>query len=275
MPYYMDRHDLAGVTAADIAAAHVMDLEAQDRYGVNYITYWFDPERQHAFCLANGPDREAVEAVHRESHGLVANQVIEVDETAVGRFLGDIVGHPAGEPYVATAFRAIMFTDLEGSTRLTQTLGDTQAMEVLSRHNEIAREALGRTGGREVKHTGDGIMASFASVSGAIEAAVQIQRALAEAGAAGKMPIGVRIGIAAGEPVTERDDLFGAAVQLAARLTARAKPHSILVSSAVRDLAHGKSFRFEPARTFRLKGFDGPVSAAEVIWRQEAVEPVA
>ena len=264
----MDRHDLAGVTAADVADAHVKDLQAQDGYGVNYITYWFDYERQHAFCLAKGPNREAVEAVHRVAHGLVANQVIEVDGSAVGRFLGDIVEHAAGEPYVETAFRAIMFTDLEGSTRLTHTLGDARAMEVVHRHDEIVREALRRTGGTEVKHTGDGIMASFVSVSAAIEAALRIQRSLAEAGA-DQQHVVVRIGIAAGEPVTENDDLFGATVQLAARLTARAKPHAILVSTAVRDLVHGKGFRFEPAKSFRLKGFDGPVSAAEVIWRRD------
>jgi class 3 adenylate cyclase len=111
-------------------------------------------------------------------------------------------------------------------------------------------------------------MASFVSVSGAIEAALRIQRALAEAGAE-QMHVGVRIGIAAGEPVTENGDLFGATVQLAARLTARAKPESILVSTGVRDLAHGKGFRFESAKAFRLKGFDGPVTAAEVIWRRE------
>ena len=161
-----------------------------------------------------------------------------------------------------------MFTDLEGSTRLTHTLGDARAMEVVHRHDEIVREALRRTGGTEVKHTGDGIMASFVSVSAAIEAALRIQRSLAEAGA-DQQHVVVRIGIAAGEPVTENDDLFGATVQLAARLTARAKPHAILVSTAVRDLVHGKGFRFEPAKSIRLKGFDGPVSAAEVIWRRE------
>jgi class 3 adenylate cyclase len=268
MPYFMDRHDLADMTAEQVAAAHVRDLEVQGKHGVQFITYWFDAQRQHAFCLATGPDKEAVDAAHREAHGLVATQVIEVDEAAVLHFLGAFMQHAAGEPYVETAFRAILFTDLEGSTALTQKLGDADAMSVLRRHDEIVRSALAATGGTEVKHTGDGVMASFRSVAGAIEAAVLIQRELAVAEKNGLMPLGVRIGIAAGEPVTERDDLFGTAVQLASRLSSRAAARSILVTSAVRELATGKGFLFGAPRTVRLKGFDQPVSAAEVIWQQ-------
>jgi class 3 adenylate cyclase len=270
MPYYMDRHELSGVSAADVAADHLKDLEVQDRYGVKYINYWFDYEAQHAFCLATGPNQEAVEAVHAVSHGLVATEIIEVDESAVRRFMGGIVDHPPGEAYVAPAFRVIMFTDLEGSTALTQKLGDAAAMDVLRRHDAIVREALERSGGTEVKHTGDGIMASFPSVSGSIEAAIAIQRGFAEAEAATEMPIGVRIGIAAGEPVTDRDDLFGAAVQLAARLSSRTSSRSILVSAAVRDLAAGKGFRFGAIRSFRLKGFDDSVRACDVVWQLAA-----
>lgn len=266
MPFYMDRHELFGVSAADVAEAHVKDLEVQQRYGVKYINYWFDYEAQHAFCLATGPSQEAVEAVHAASHGLVATEIIEVAESAVRRFMGGIVDHPPGQAYVAPAFRVIMFTDLEGSTELTQRLGDAVAMDVLRRHDGIVRRALEASGGTEVKHTGDGIMASFPSVSGAIAAAVAIQRGFAEAEGATEMPVGVRIGISAGEPVTDRDDLFGAAVQLAARLSSRAGSRSILVSAAVRDLAVGKGFQFGTMRSFRLKGFDDSVRACDVEW---------
>ena len=267
MPYYMDRHELSGVSAADIAAAHLKDLELQDKFGVKYVNYWFDYEAQHAFCLATGPNQEAVAAVHAASHGLVATEIIQVDDSAVRRFMGGITDHPPGEAYVETAFRVIMFTDLEGSTALTQRLGDAGAMDVLRRHDAIVRGALERHGGTEVKHTGDGIMASFGSISSAIEAAIAIQRGFAEAEAATHMPVGLRIGMAAGEPVTDRDDLFGAAVQLAARLSSRADARSILVSSAVRDLATGKGFQFGALRSFRLKGFDDSVRACDVVWQ--------
>jgi hypothetical protein len=96
----MDRHELQGASAADAAAAHVQDVAVQERFGVQYLNYWFDYERQTAFCLAKGPDRDAVEAVHRASHGILAHHIIEVDEQAVRRFMGRVVEHPLGEPYV-------------------------------------------------------------------------------------------------------------------------------------------------------------------------------
>lgn len=269
MPYFMDRHDLVGASAEDIAAAHTADVAIQERYGVDYVTYWFDYARQHAFCLARGPDREAVDAVHRAAHGNLATEIIDVEEAAVARFMGGLASHEPGEAYEDSAFRAILFTDLVGSTDLTQRLGDAAAMSVLRRHDSIVRDAINASGGTEIKHTGDGIMASFRSVVGAVQSAVTIQRAFADAASQGEMPTNVRIGIAAGEPVAEADDLFGAAVQLAARVTARAKPGSILVSAAVRDLALGKGFQFATASTARLKGFIEPVRMAEVLWQPD------
>ncbi|HVM31194.1 MAG TPA: nickel-binding protein [Candidatus Limnocylindrales bacterium] len=269
MPYFMDRHDLNGATAADIAAAHLKDVETQKRHDVDFVTYWFDYERQHAFCFARAPSREAVISVHREAHGELPSQVIDVDERDLARFMGGLASHPLGDAYVDSAFRAILFTDLEGSTDLTARLGDVGAMEVLRRHDAIVREALSGTGGTEVKHTGDGIMASFRSVSGAIECAVAIQQVLSAAEARAEMPVGVRIGIAAGEPVAEGKDLFGTPVQLAARLCARAAPRTILVPTAVRELAQGKNFRFATGGTLRLKGFSQPVRTALVEWREQ------
>ena len=266
MPLYMDRHELAGATASDVAAAHVEDLEVQNRFGVRYLTYWFDYDRGRAFCLADGPSRQAVEDVHRNSHGMVATDVIEVDGRSVERFLGPITDHSPGEAYVETAFRAILFTDIEGSTGLTQRLGDRAAMELLRTHDRVVRHALSAHAGNEVKHTGDGIMATFGSVVGAIATAIDIQRSLAERNASADAPLRVRIGVSAGEPVTENDDLFGATVQLASRLCQRAAPGSVLVSSGVRDLALGKGFAFEKGGTVRLKGFSEAIRVFAVAW---------
>jgi class 3 adenylate cyclase len=262
----MDRHEFENLTAEQAAEAHLRDLAVQDQFGVRFLTYWFDDERQTAFCLATGPNKEAVEGVHHASHGIMPFQIIEVDQQAVVRFMGGIVDHPPGEAYVDTAFRTILFTDIEGSTSLTQRLGDAGAMQVLRAHDEIVREALERHGGSEVKHTGDGMMAAYHSVADGIGSAIRIQQRLSEAADAGALPLRVRIGLSAGEPVTERDDLFGAAVQLAARLCDAAEPGTILVSGAVHDLALGKSFRFNDHGRLVLKGFDEPVQAWEVDW---------
>jgi class 3 adenylate cyclase len=265
----MDRHEFNGLTAEAAAAAHLKDLAVQGQFGVRFLTYWFDEERQTAFCLATAPNAESVEGVHRASHGFMAYQIIEVDRQMVERFMGGIVEHPPGEPYVDTAFRTILFTDIEHSTNLTQALGDARAMEMVRAHDEIVRLALAHGGASEVKHTGDGLMAASPSVVGAIQSAVEIQRGLAERSPGESVPFRVRIGMAAGEPVTERDDLFGAAVQLAARLCARAEPGSILVSSAVHDLALGKGYTFRSRGRLRLKGFDAPMPAFEVLWAEE------
>jgi class 3 adenylate cyclase len=266
VPFFMDRHEFSGLTAVAAAAAHLKDLEVQDRFGVRFLTYWFDDERQTAFCLAKAPDAEAVEAVHHASHGFMAYQIIEVDASMVERFMGGIVEHPPGEPYVDTAFRTVLFTDIVDSTTLTQRLGDARAMEMVRTHDEIVRLALGRHRGSEVKHTGDGLMAAFPSVVGAIGCAVEVQQRLTGEDSAAAS-VSVRIGMAAGEPVTERNDLFGATVQLAARLCARAEPGSILVAGAVHDLALGKGFTFRSRGRLRLKGFETPMPAFEVVWQ--------
>jgi class 3 adenylate cyclase len=87
--------------------------------------------------------------------------------------------HP-GESQTDTAFRAILFTDLKGSTDRTSRLGDDNAMEFLRGHNAIVREKLSAHGGRELKHTGDGFMACFASVHQAVQCAIDILRAVGE-----------------------------------------------------------------------------------------------
>lgn len=264
MALFLDRHKAPGATAADIAAAHELDLAVQDRYQVRYVTYWFDDSEGTVFCLAEGPDREALEAVHREAHGLIADNIIEVGDGPINAFLGDIPRHPAGEAYVEPAVRAILFTDLCDSTRQTHELGDVGFMHLLREHDAIVRAALHKQSGREVKHTGDGIMASFASVSAAVEAGIEVQLTLRHRNENAELPMHLRVGIGVGEPVTERGDLFGAAVQLSARLCAVASPGAIAVSTAVRELCAGKQFSFDSKGAFDLKGFVEPVPVFEV-----------
>ncbi|HEU5003339.1 MAG TPA: DUF4242 domain-containing protein [Actinomycetota bacterium] len=80
MPLYMDVHHSLpeGATAADVAGAHAEDLKVQERYGVKYINYWVDQEAGKVFCLVEAPDAEAAHAVHREAHGLVADEIFPV-----------------------------------------------------------------------------------------------------------------------------------------------------------------------------------------------------
>lgn len=264
----MDRHELPGATAQDLADAHLQDLQVQEKYGVKYITYWFDPDSETAFCLVDAPSKETAETVHREAHGLVGSRIIEVDPRRVTNFLGTIEEPEPGEPIANSGLRAILFTDMEGSTSLTQQLGDEKAMEILRAHDSIVRQALQSAGGHEVKHTGDGIMAAFHSVVGAARCAVEIQKRLEGESSNQTHPTHVRVGMTAGEPVTENEDLFGAAVQLAARICAASQPGGILASNVVRELSLGKGFNWDDVGPVTLKGFDEPMNLYELLWRQ-------
>ncbi len=162
----------------------------------------------------------------------------------------------------------ILFTDIEGSTTFTNQLGDAPAQELLRAHDDIVREALRSHGGAEIKHTGDGIMASFPAVSRALECAIAVQRAFAqhnEQNEAG-VPINVRIGLNVGEPVREGGDLFGVAVQLARRICDQADPGQILASNVVRELVAGKGFLFADRGESALRGFEDAVRLYEVRW---------
>jgi len=190
-----------------------------------------------------------------------------------------------------TAFRAVLFTDIVEHTRMMQQLGDERGRELLREHDRITRELLKTHGGTEVKTMGDGFMASFSSVTKAVECAIALQKAFddrnrdvgaeqlpgdvaATGGAAAvAQPLQIRIGLNAGEPIEEkgpdgRADLFGATVTLAARIAARAEGAEILASMAVRELCAGKGFMFADRGEFVAKGFEEPVRVYEVRWRE-------
>jgi hypothetical protein len=80
MPIYMDVHNLPGVNAKDVAAAHLRDLQEQETHGVKYLRYWVNESEGKVFCLVEAPDAEAANTVHREAHGLVADEIFEVQE---------------------------------------------------------------------------------------------------------------------------------------------------------------------------------------------------
>jgi class 3 adenylate cyclase len=268
VPIFLDRHDLPGVSAEQVAEAHVADLALQDGYGVKYHTYWLDESNGAVFCLAEGPDREAVEAVHRDAHGNMASNIIELPEFApLNNFLGPMPQFPAGTAYTAPAVRAVVFTDVCGSVAQTYELGDDGHMQLLRVHDEIVRSELTAHDGREVKHTGDGIMASFNSITSSVAFGIAVQRALSSRNANETPPLHVSVGINAGEPVTnDRDDLFGATVQLAARLCAAAEAGGIAVSLGVKELCRGKPFQFEDRGFGNFKGLPEPTPYFAVLW---------
>jgi class 3 adenylate cyclase len=272
MPIFLDRHDLRGMTAADIAEAHRKDLEIQERYGVKFLTYWFDAARGNGFCLIDAPDVETAMRVHADAHGELATHVIPVDLSAVEAFLGRIVDPPQQHVHDRdckhdAAFRVVMFTDIVDSTGMTARLGDVRAVEMVRAHDAIVRRALKDAGGREVKHTGDGIMASIDRVDAAVACAAAIQTALVDFNRSSTEELHVRIGLHAGEPIEDSNDLFGTTVQTAARVCQEAVANTILVSDAVRLALKKKDAKLSVVGLRQLKGIAEKILLHEVLWQ--------
>lgn len=264
MPLYMDRHDVRGITAEQVAQAHQLDLAASSTHGVEFLTYWFDGANNTAFCLAKAPSPDEMQAVHRETHGLVSNEIIRVAEDNVLRFLGRIED-PSDATLATSPFRIVLFTDLEGSTSLLNELGQAAYLLLLTEHDLIIRRALVGAHGREVKHTGDGIMAAFEDIADGLRCALAIEAGFDERNATtGPPALRVRVGMAAGEPVDHNDDLFGSTVNLASRICQAADAGQVLVADLVRELGAKEGFVFSRAGRRVLKGFSGHVALFEL-----------
>ena len=202
-----------------------------------------------------------------------SNHLFLEDEPARDVFLREVsafLGTDMTE--VATVARAglrtVLFTDIVGHTEMMQRLGDAKGRDLLREHERITREMLKQHGGAEVKTMGDGFMASFGSVTSAVDCAIALQRAFAAHTDSMPEPLHVRVGLNAGEPIEEDGDLFGSTVILASRIAAKAGAGEILIPEPVRHLLSGKSFVFSDRGEFAMKGFDDAVRLYEVRWRE-------
>lgn len=274
MPIYMDRHIVEGATDSAVEDAHSKDIELQSKYGVDFLTYWFDSQRGSVFCLVDAPNEDAVKKVHDEAHGLIPHEIVPVDLKDVQSFLGRTtdpkpikLSDGSQRMPIDSAFRCILFTDLKDSTRMSRTLGDTAAIALLDKHDHIIKTALEAHEGRVVKHTGDGFMASFKDVGKSVTCAIAIQKAFREFNASQpETPLHVRVGINAGEPVERGTDLFGMTVQLAARICDQSNSEQSLVSGVVYELCKAEQlgFTFKDAGKKKFKGFDHAIQLYSV-----------
>ena len=278
MPTYMDRHDLKGLPPEQIAQAHDRDMVLQEQHNVRFLTYWFDERESFVFCLVDAPSPESLRQLHAEAHGDVPGDIIEVNLDEVRAFLGrtsdDEVVRPddADAPFTLndTAFRVIMFTDLQDSTALSMRLGDRRMFELLAVHDEICRHTIADHEGSIVKHTGDGFMTSFRSVSGAVACAIALQRSLAaHREAHPDEALHIRIGLNAGYPVEHDGDLFGITVQMAARVLGHTRPDQIMATGIIGELCTDAEMAtvFSDAGRATMKGFPSAVQLLEIAWR--------
>jgi adenylate cyclase len=172
----------------------------------------------------------------------------------------------------ALRLTTLLATDMEAFTPMLERLGDSRAQQLMHAHNEILRSCLRRNHGREVAHTGDGVLASFRSPVHAMRCAIAMQRRLQAHNLENPgTPLRIRIGLHAGVPLPEEDRLFGACVNVTVRVCSVAKPGAILASDVVLRLLEGQSvFRFIDRGSVALKGIRIPRQLHEVVWQLQA-----
>jgi class 3 adenylate cyclase len=174
-------------------------------------------------------------------------------------------GVSAAAAPAAAALMTFMFTDMVGSTRLLDELGDDGWNELLSCHDAVLREQFLARGGREIKHEGDGFFVAFADAAAAVEAGCAIERALADHRTQGGALPAVRVGIHTASATSRGGDFIGRGVHEAARLTAAARGHEVLVSLQTLDAA-GDRFAGSQERELQLRGFRSPMRVLTVPW---------
>jgi len=228
--------------------------------------------------------RYAKTALYDEDGEIEVRQLFDLDEFEQGPAVQgfrelDLVGRIAADvgrsrPDLSRAVSAdgtvtVLFTDIEGSTQITEALGDAEWILVLRAHNMIVRDQVAAHSGIEVKSQGDGFMLAFATAEDALSCAIEIQQALVQPLSDGHR-LRVRIGLHTGEPIREEDDFYGKDVVLAARIAAEARGGEILVSRLVRDLTERSGlFSFTDPTDVELKGLSGMHSLSAVRWQAD------
>ncbi len=240
MPLFMDLHIAPGVTPTQVAEAHIQDVKIQEKYGCRAMTYWIDEDKGCVFCLIEAPDKESVKLMHEKAHGLIPNEVIQVNTDLVKAFLGRIkdpenaIEQPDTHLKVFSdpAFRVILVSKTLDARLLQHRLGKERTQELLLLYSTIVRDESRNHGGREVYLKEDGFVLSFISASQSMECALAVQGKLAGAGGL----IGLRFGLHAGVPVNKSNSIFGTTIRFAQYLCNISKDNQVTTSHVVRNL---------------------------------------
>lgn len=248
MPIYMDVHDVHGAEAMDLAEAHRKDMQIQNKYHCKCMTYWFDEIKGNAFCLIEAPNKAAMNEMHLNSHGLVPNKIIEVNNDIVEAFLGR-TGDPEDakiadnglKVFSESALRIIMVTEMKDPVLLEHQLGAAKGGDLVKKINAVIRKEIALYGGREVEHSGNGFIVSFTSAIQAVSSALAIGKNLT---ATEKKLSGLQFGLDAGVPVEKSSKVFGDTIELATHLcTVIHAANQIVMSNAVKELLTADQIR--------------------------------
>lgn len=240
MPIFMDRHDVSKeVTAEHVAQLHHADLKIQHKYNCKGLTYWFDGERQTAFCLIEAPNKESLKAMHNRAHGKIPNRIIEVDPLVVESFLGRIEDPKKSKNVELNiindpAFRTILIAQIKPVS--LKNFSREAVMDRFSDYNNRVPEIIRRHNGNIYSHKFNYLLGSFNSVTKGVLCSLGIRAKFEEVMAEGKNPnLKLTIGVSAGVPVTEKEGFFEDTIRTAVRLC-HVEKSTISISSEVREL---------------------------------------
>jgi AraC-like DNA-binding protein len=247
MPLFMDFHELnefSDETIQQLKQGHRMDLAVQSKYDVQYKHYYISRENRKVFCVIEGPDKEACEAVHREAHGLVACNIVEIERGKYGTVMGPAFIDPDGihlheDGTIDSGLRTILLINTITSTSNDQLDGLELSNHTLEYSNEL-KNTLGGFGGRELVNTKNEITYAFTSCMAAVQCSFFLQDMslrLNDTFKGKKIKFETTIVLNAGEPVTRNAEFFGDALRLARRLSHTGKDGDVIVSSCVNDHA--------------------------------------
>lgn len=169
----------------------------------------------------------------------------------------------------------ILITDLVGSTALESRVGPVVAEELRGEHFSLLQRTIGEAGGREVKNTGDGLMAAFGGAAAAVSCAVSLQQRFEKRNRSAAERLLIKVGVSSGDASTVEGDVFGMPVIEAARLCDRCSPGQILAKETVAHLAGGRGHEFRAVGALELKGLPEPLQAVEVPWEPVLASTIA
>lgn len=238
MPIYMDFHELPdGVTAAHVAEMHQADLKIEHKYNCRGLTYWCDERRKTAFCLIEAPNEQAIVDLHQKAHGAVPQRIIEVNDTIVESFLGRIEDPEKSQNTKLNiindpAFRTLMVLNIK-KKRLRQSGSEVETLDAAIRgYNKSITNIISTHKGRIVKQKFNTYLMSFDSVTNAINSAIKIEEIY---NCVITPDLQFKIGISAGVPVTDKDNIFEDTIKRAEYLSYISKENTT-ISRHVKDL---------------------------------------
>jgi AraC-like DNA-binding protein len=253
MPLYMDFHDLdqfSDETLQQLKEGHKLDLAVQSKYKVEYKHYYVSKENKKAFCVMEGPDKESCEAVHREAHGVVACNIVEVELNQYGAMMGLQVYNSDGlhlheDGTIDSGLRTILFISTLAFTSNNRLDGLKLSNHFLDYSNEL-KEVLSRYRGREIASGNNETIYAFTSCASAVHCGSLLQERISYFNKKlddKKIRFETTIAINAGEPVTRESEFFGETLQLARRLSHTGKDGDMIISACVNEYAQPSVMR--------------------------------